>query len=160
MRRPFSDPLGAAPLSRRPSSTFGVFGFGAAVVIVVASVLVRMSGPADPAADVGEQRAEVRRFHDLVRAGRWHDVFARTSEPPAANASAFADLMRAQVRRGGKVTSVRIDDLRLLRSRSVPMLEVRETVRISKDGRTQAKRTVSYFARRGDRWLFAFSAPG
>jgi hypothetical protein len=36
---------------------------------------------------------------------------------------------------------------------------VRELVTMSKDGREHTERTVSYFARRGERWLFAFSAP-
>jgi hypothetical protein len=49
--------------------------------------------------------------------------------------------------------------MQLLRSRSVPLLEVREIVTMSDDGDERTRRTVSYFARRGDRWLFAFSAP-
>jgi hypothetical protein len=140
-------------------SLFGWLGAGAAVVIVVASVLVRLSGPADPAADVGDQRADVERFHDLVRAGRWLDVYTATTEPPAKNAQAFAELMRDSVEKAGAVTDVTIESLRLLRSRTVPMLEVRETVTMSKDGVTRRERTISYFARKGDRWLFAFSAP-
>jgi len=139
---------------------FNWLGAAAVVVIVVVSIVVRSSGPADPTADAGDQRAEVTRFHDLVRAGRWDEVYRATSEPPASDAAAFGRLMRRQVREHGTISSVEIESLRLLRSRTVPLLEVRETVRISLDGRTRTERTVSYFARRGDRWLFAFSAPG
>jgi hypothetical protein len=133
-------------------------GAAAAVAIVVASILVRGGGPADPVADVVQQRADVSRFHDLVRAGRWDEVYRRTTEPPADDAESFTALMQAQVGKLGTVTDVRIDSMRLLRSRSVPLLEVRETVTMSRDGRERAQRTVSYFARRGERWLFAFSA--
>lgn len=144
---------------RRPS-LFGWLGGTAVAAIVVASILVRSSAPADPLADVGAQRSEVAAFHELVREGRWDEVFRATSEPPARSPSAFGELMRRQVAEHGAVASVRIDSLRLLRSRTVPLLEVHETVTLSKDGRRKASRTVSYFARRDDRWLFAFSAPG
>jgi hypothetical protein len=134
-------------------------GAAAAVVIVVASILVRSSGPPDAAADVGDQRADVTRFHKLVRDGRWDEVFQATSEPPAPNAEAFRELMTRQVREQGKVVAVRIDSLRLLRSRTVPLLEVEETVTTRNEGEVQRTKTVSYYARRKDRWLFAFSAP-
>lgn len=134
-------------------------GVSAALAIVVASLIVRRGGPADPLADVARQRADVTRFHDLVRAGRWADVYRSTSEPPAADASVFADLMRTQVDERGTVMSIRIDSIELLRSRTVPLLEVRETVTMSRDGKQRTGHTVSYFARRGERWLFAFSAP-
>ncbi len=134
-------------------------GAGAAAAILGASVLVRFIGPADPAADVGDQRAAVARFHDLVRAGRWDAVYRATTEPPARDAATFAGMMRAQVNKHGTVTDVAIDELRLLRSRTTPMLEVNERVTLERNGRTRTVRTVSYFARRGERWLFAFSAP-
>ena len=72
-------------------------GTAAAVAIVVASLVLRGGGPADPVADVARQRADVTRFHELVRAGRWDDVYRRTTEPPAKTAAAFARLMRKQV---------------------------------------------------------------
>ena len=134
-------------------------GASAALAIVVASLVLRSTGPADPIADVARQRADVARFHELVRAGRWDEVYRRTTEPPTDDAWSFAKLMRAQVREHGTVSSVRVDSMRLLRSRTVPLLEVRETVTLAEDGRTRTERTVSYFARRGERWLFAFSAP-
>jgi hypothetical protein len=140
-------------------SPFFWLGSAAAVVIVGASVLLRGTAPADPVADVGRQRADVNRFHDLVRAGRWDEVYQQTTEPPTKDASQFAELMRKQVRKHGTVTSVRIDKMELLRSRTVPMLEVFETVTMSNDGDTRTTRTISYFVRRGTRWLFAFSAP-
>jgi hypothetical protein len=138
---------------------FNWLGAAAVAVIIATSIIVRSTGPADPVADAGDQRAEVTRFHDLVRAGRWDEVYRATSEPPAKDAAAFGRLMRKQVREHGTVTSVEIGTMRLLRSRTVPLLEVHESVRINDGGRTRTERTVSYFARRGDRWLFAFSAP-
>jgi hypothetical protein len=135
------------------------FGTAAALAIVVASLVLRGGGPADPVADVARQRADVTRFHGLVRAGRWDEVYRRTTEPPTKDATSFSKLMRKQVREHGTVSDVRIDSMRLLRSRTVPLLEVRETVTLSEDGRARTQRTVSYFARRGERWLFAFSAP-
>ena len=137
-------------------SLFTWIAGAAAVAIVITSILVRFTGPADPTADVGAQREAVTRFHGLVRAGRWTDVYASMTEPPARDAGSFAELMREQVAESGKVTRVRIDDMRLLRSRTTPLLEVHETLTLSTRTRT---RTVSYYARRGDRWLFAFSAP-
>jgi len=134
-------------------------GSAAAIAIIVASLVLRGGGPADPVADVARQRADVTRFHELVRAGRWDEVYRRTTEPPAKTAGAFAKLMREQVREHGTVGAVRIDSIRLLRSRTVPLLEVRETMTMTEDGRTRTERTVSYFARRGEQWLFAFSAP-
>ena len=134
-------------------------GVSAALAIVVASLIVRRGGPADPLADVARQRADVTRFHELVRAGRWTDVYRSTSEPPADDASEFADLMREQVDEHGTVTAIAIESIELLRSRTVPLLEVRETVTMSRRGKERTERTVSYFARRGERWLFAFSAP-
>ncbi len=134
-------------------------GASAAVAIVLASLLVRSGGPADPIADVTRQRADVARFHDLVRAGRWDEVYRSTTEPPSKDASAFTKLMREQVREHGAITRIQTDSMRLLRSRTVPLLEVRETVTLSGDGRERTEATVSYFARRGERWLFAFSAP-
>jgi hypothetical protein len=133
-------------------------GGAAALAIVVASLVLRGAGPADPVADVARQRADVTRFHDLVRAGRWDEVYRRTTEPPAKDATSFAKLMRKQVREHGTVSSVRIDSMRLLRSRTVPLLEVRETLTLSTNGRTSTEHTASYFARRGAQWLFAFSA--
>jgi hypothetical protein len=140
-------------------SPLGWIGAIAATAIVVASIVVRLGGPADPAADVSQQREAVTRFHDLLRAGRWDDVYRSTTEPPAKSAAAFAALMRDQVKRNGNVRDVEIEEMRLLRSRTTPLLEVRETVTISDGGRTSALATVSYFARQHDRWLFAFSAP-
>jgi hypothetical protein len=134
-------------------------GVSAALAIVVASIVLRSTGPADPIADVARQRADVTRFHELVRAGRWDEVYRRTTEPPTKDASSFARLMRKQVGEHGSVTSVRIDAMRLLRSRTVPLLEVRETLTMSNDGRERTERSVSYFARRAERWLFAFSVP-
>ncbi len=131
----------------------------AAAVIVLASAFVSRIGPADPAADVGEQRAAVAHFHALVRAQAWPEVYELMTEPPARDPAAFSELMRAQVREDGKVDSVRTRGLRLLRSRTVPLLEVREVVTTTKDGRTTTHDTVSFYARRGERWLFAFSAP-
>jgi hypothetical protein len=133
-------------------------GAAAALAIVVASLVLRGGSPADPLADVARQRADVTRFHALVRAGRWDEVFRRTTEPPAKDATSFAELMREQVREHGTVSDVRIDSMRLLRSRTVPLLEVRETLTMSENGRARTERTVSYFARRGEQWLFAFSA--
>lgn len=143
---------------RRPT-LFGALGSLAALVIVVASLIVRAQGPADPAADVGRQREDVASFHDAVRDGRWSDVFRATSEPPARDASAFTRMMRRQVAARGAVTAVEVESMRLLRSRSVPLLEVHEAVTITQDGDERTERTVSYFALRDDRWLFAFSAP-
>ncbi len=145
--------------TKRHPSLFAILGGAAAVVIVVASLLVRMQGPADPAADVGDQRADVTWFHDLVQEQRWTDVYRATSEPPAKDASAFARLMDKQVAANGEVTAIDIESLRLLRSRSVPLLEVHEVLTVRQDGDERTERTVSYFARRGERWLFAFSAP-
>jgi hypothetical protein len=140
-------------------SLFFWLGSAAALVIVVASLVLRSSAPADPLADVARQRADVTRFHDLVKAGRWDEVYRSTTEPPTDHAASFVKLMQKEVRKRGKVTSVHIDSLRLLRSRTVPLLEVHETVEMTtRDGGTLGARTVSYFARRGTRWLFAFSA--
>lgn len=131
----------------------------AAIAIVVAAALVRLGGPADPAAVVSEQRAAVERFHRLVADGRWDDVYRATADPPGRDAAAFAALMREQVAEHGEVVAVRIDELRLLRSRAAPLLEVHEIVTLrSPEGRPQTETTVSYFARRGTAWLFAFSS--
>lgn len=146
-------------MRRQNRSLFAWIGGTAAGVIVLASILVSRIGPADPAADVGEQRAAVARFHELVRTQAWFDVYRQMTEPPTKERGDFEDLMRAQVRKHGRVVAVRTRGLRLLRSRTVPMLEVRETVTMSKSGDTTTHDTVSYFARRGERWLFAFSAP-
>lgn len=140
-------------------SFFTWIGGGAALVIVVASLLVRTVSTGDEVADVGGQRADVTRFHQLVRQQRWDDVFRSMTEPPVKDTSSFTELMRAQVREHGAVMSTAIDSMRLLRSRTVPLLEVNETVLLKKNGRTTRIRAVSYFARRGERWLFAFSAP-
>lgn len=134
-------------------------GVTAAVAILVASLVLRSTRPADPVADVTRQREDVARFHELVRAQRWDEVYRRTTEPPAEDANSFIELMREQAREHGFVTRITIDSMRLLRSRTVPMLEVRETVALSTDGRERTQAIVSYFARRGERWLFAFSAP-
>lgn len=140
-------------------SLFVWIGSAAAIVIVVASLLVRSGSPGDEASDVERQRADVARFHELVRAQRWDDVFDRITEPPAKDSASFVRLMREQARKHGAVTSTTIESMRLLRSRTVPLLEVHETLTLTKDGRTSRVRSVSYFARRGERWLFAFSAP-
>ena len=136
-------------------SLVGWVGGGAAIVIVVASILVRQIGPADGAADVSRQRAAVARFHTLVRDERWTDVYRLMTEPPTRDPASFARLMRDQEPEHGNVQGIRTHGMRLLRSRTVPMLEVRETVTTT-NGEIE---TVSYFARRGERWLFAFSAP-
>lgn len=138
-----------------PRTLIGWIGGSAAIVVVVASVFVRQIGPADPAADVTEQRAAVARFHSLVRDERWPEVQALMTEPPVRDPDRFVAMMRAQVQANGKVVTIRTGEIRLLRSRTVPMLEVRETVTTT-NGRFE---TVSYYARRGGRWLFAFSAP-
>jgi hypothetical protein len=144
----------------RRRSIFAPIGAVAAAVIVVASILVRFTGPADPAADVTKQREAVDRFHRLVRDERWEDVFRAMTEPPGRSPTGFARLMRTQVREQGEVLSIETRGSRLLRSRTVPLLEVRETVTLSnREGRSTYE-TVSYFALRGERWLFAFSAPG
>lgn len=130
-------------------------GGGAAIVIVLASILARQIGQADGVANVGEQRAAVARFHKLVRDERWAAVYELMTEPPTRDAASFAKLMGDQRREHGDVTQIRTRGMRLLRSRTVPMLEVRETVTTT-SGEIE---TVSYFARRGERWLFAFSAP-
>jgi hypothetical protein len=145
--------------TRRRRSVFAPIGAAAAVVIVVASILVRFTGPADPAADVAKQREAVDRFHTLVREERWPDVFAAMTEPPARDASRFARLMRDRVDEQGKVTRIETRGMRLLRSRTVPLLEVREAVTLSKNGRRSTRETVSFFALREESWLFAFSAP-
>lgn len=144
---------------RQNRSLLAWIGGSAAAVIVLASVFVSRIGPADPAADVGEQRAAVARFHELVRTQAWSDVYRSMTEPPTEDPDDFADLMRAQVREHGLVVAVRTRGMRLLRSRTVPLLEVRESVTTTKHGRTETRETVSYFARRDERWLFAFSAP-
>ena len=137
-------------------SLFGWIGAGAVLVIVVASIVVRTSSLGDAAADVGEQRAAVERFDNLVRSGQWTQVFALTTEPPTRDPARFAALMRKQVKKHGAISAIRIESLRLIRSRTAPLLEAREVVSLV-SGDTQ--HTVSYFARRGNRWLFAFSAP-
>jgi hypothetical protein len=131
-------------------------GTAAAVAIVAISIVVRSAPPADPAAEVGAQRAAVVRFHQLVRDARWADVYVSMTEPPTKTPEAFAKLMRTQARTHGAVTAVRIESLRLLRSRTMPLLEVRETVTTSKNGE---RPVLSYYARTDGRWLFAFSAP-
>jgi hypothetical protein len=146
-------------MRRQNRSLFAWIGGTAAAVIVLASVFVSRIGPADPAADVGDQRAAVARFHELVRRQAWSDVYRLMTEPPTREPDEFADLMGAQVRANGRVVAVRMRGMRLLRSRTVPLLEVRESVTTTKDGRTATHDTVSYFARRAERWLFAFSAP-
>ncbi len=146
-------------LTRRTPSLFAIIGGGAALVIVVASILVRFASPGDPAADVARQREAVDRFHELVRDERWQDVYRLTSEPPSRSPQDFEKLMAAQVRTQGKVVRVSTRSLRLLRSRAVPLLEVHETVTLSKDGRRTTREVVSFFAQADERWLFAFSAP-
>ncbi len=145
--------------SRAGRSLFAWIGGAAVVAIVLASVLVRLGGPADPAADVSQQRAAVVRFHELVRSERWADVYRSTTEPPTRDVRSFVELMRTQVRERGRVVSVSTEGMRLLRSRAAPLLEVRESVVISRNGTSRRQNVVSYFARRGERWLFAFSAP-
>jgi hypothetical protein len=149
---------GESTMRRR--SIFAPIGAAAAAVIVAASIFVRFTGPADPAADVTKQREAVDRFHELVQEERWAEVFESMTEPPARNASRFARLMRDRVGEQGQVTRIETLDTRLLRSRTVPLLEVRETVTLSKDGKRSSRETVSFFALREERWLFAFSAPG
>jgi hypothetical protein len=135
-------------------SVFGWIGGIAAAVIVVASIVVRGGGAPDPLADVAEQRRDVTAFHDLVVDQRWDAVYRAMSEPPAKDASSFRELMAEEVRGNGRITAIEIDGMRLLRSRAVPLLEVNETVTTT-DGR---ERTISYYARRDDRWVFAFSS--
>ena len=146
-------------MRRQNRSLFAWIGGTAAAVIVLASAFVSRIGPADPAADIGDQRAAVARFHELVRTQAWSDVYRLMTEPPTREPDEFADLMRAQVREHGRVVAVRTRGMRLMRSRTVPLLEVRESVTTTKNGRTTTHDTVSYFARREERWLFAFSAP-
>ncbi len=134
---------------------FSWIGAIAAAVIVAASIVVRSAGAPDPLADVDAQRDDVKAFHGLVTDGRWNDVYRAMSEPPTKDAASFRELMARQIREHGRISAIRIDRLRLLRSRAVPLLEVTETVTTS-EGR---ERTVSYYARRDDRWLFAFSSP-
>ncbi|MEX0874489.1 MAG: hypothetical protein WD646_12390 [Actinomycetota bacterium] len=145
---------------RRRRSVFAPIGAAAAAVIVAASIFVRFTGPADPAADVAKQREAVDRFHELVRDERWAEVFEAMTEPPGRDASAFATLMRDQVRNQGKVLRISTKETRLLRSRTVPLLEVHESVTLSKEGRRSTHDVISYFAQRKQRWLFAFSARG
>lgn len=130
-------------------------GAAAAALIVGAAVLVRTIGPADPAADVSDQREAVAAFHALVVAGDWPRVYDAMTEPPARDVATFAEMMRERVRKHGGVEHVTAGAMRLLRSRSVPLLEVEETVRTASGNRS----VVSYYARRDGRWLFAFSAP-
>lgn len=135
-------------------------GAAAVVAIVVASIVVRTIGPADPAADIGEQREAVTAFHDLFVDGRWNDVYRSMTEPPTDDVASFTELMADEVDERGKVVGIEIDDIQLLRSRAVPMLEVRERVVIeTSDGTRDELTTVSFFARQGEVWLFAFSAP-
>jgi hypothetical protein len=133
---------------------FSWVGGAAAAVIVVASIVVRSTGAPDPLADVAEQREDVTAFHDLVIDARWDEVYRAMSEPPADDVAAFRALMADEVRERGRITAIRVDGMRLLRSRAVPLLEVDETVTAS----GEQTRTVSYYARRDDRWRFAFSA--
>jgi hypothetical protein len=142
---------------RRAPSLFAIIGGGAALIIVIASILVRFVSPGDPAADVARQREAVDHFHELVRDERWREVYRLTSEPPSESPQDFEQLMATQIRKQGKVVRVSTKSLRLLRSRAVPLLEVRETVTLSKDGRRSARDVVSFFAQVDDRWLFAFS---
>jgi len=137
-------------------SLFGWLGVAAVLVVLVTSIIMRTSSLGDAAADVGKQRAAVERFDTLVRSGQWSQVFAMTTEPPTRSPEKFASLMRRQIAKHGAITSIHIVSLRLIRSRTAPLLEAREIVSLS-TGVTQ--RTLTYFARRGDRWLFAFSAP-
>src|SRR5207249_2683573 len=104
--------------------------------ILVASVVARTSSLGDAAADVGQQRAAVERFDRLVRSGLWAEVFAMTTEPPTRTPEGFASLMRAQVRKHGVVSAIRISSLRLVRSRTAPLLEAREVVTLRKNGRS------------------------
>lgn len=136
-------------------SPLALVGAAAAVVIVAAALFVRTIGPADPAADVSEQRRAVARFHALVVAGDWPRVYEAMTEPPARDVAAFAEMMRDRVRKHGRVERITTGAMRLLRSRSVPLLEVEETLRTARGSRA----VVSYYARRDGRWLFAFSAP-
>ncbi len=106
-----------------------------------------------------KQREAVDRFHVLVQDERWQDVYRLTSEPPSRSPQDFERLMAAQVRKQGKVERVTTKSMRLLRSRAVPLLEVHETVTLSKDGRHTTRDVVSFFAQQNDGWLFAFSAP-
>ncbi len=144
---------------RRPSLV-GIIGLVVAITIVLASVVARRPNKAGDLANVRTQRAAVMRFDALVRAQRWDDVFRLTAQPPAHDAASFAALMQKQVDAHGSVVGTTIREIRLLRSRTVPLLEVRERVTMSKDGRQRSTDMTSFFARRGTRWLFAFSAPG
>lgn len=133
-------------------------GAGAAAVvaaIVVASVVLRGTGPADPAADVGLQRRSVAAFGELVVAGRWAEIYALTTEPPAPDAGAFAALMRERQAASRRITAVESHAIRLRRSRSVPMLEAEQTVTLEDGSRRHLR---SYFVYDDGRWLFAFSA--
>lgn len=133
-----------------------VAGSVVAAVIVLAAVGLRPGEPADPVADVTRQRSAVTTFHRLVIDGRWAEVHRLTAEPPAPDAGAFAAHMRAEAEARGRVTDVRTGEMRLRRSRTVPLLEVEETVVLS-DG--SAHETVSYFLWHDGAWLFGFSAP-
>ncbi len=127
-----------------------------AAVIVLAAMALRPGEPADPVADVTLQRTSVATFHRLVIDGRWAEVYRRTAEPPTPDAGTFAAHMRAEVEAHGRITEVRTDEMRLRRSRTVPLLEVEETVVLSGGSERE---TVSYFLWHDGAWLFGFSAP-
>lgn len=143
---------------RRPSLV-GIIGLVAGVVIVIASVVARHPTTRSDLANVPLQRAAVMRFNALVRAQRWDDVFRLTAQPPARDAAAFAAMMQQQVGAQGSLVRTTIRDIRLLRSRTVPLLEVREIITLSQGGHERSERSTSFFVRRGTKWLFAFSAP-
>ena len=156
-------PLGAdaEPVTREEAElgTRRLLVAGALVVagvIVGASVVWRGFGPPDPFADPATQREAVERFHAAVVSARWADVYALTAQPPARTPNEFAALMGDRVDVQGIVEAVDIESMRLHRSRTVPLLEVRERVRTAGGARD----VVSFYAWDDDRWLFAFSSDG
>lgn len=140
--------------TRRGRSLLASVGALAVAGIIAASIVLRGAGGVAPFADPGVQRAAVTRFDDAVIAGRWTRVHALLAEPPTPDAYAFASLMRERAQARGRIVRMRIDALRLRRSRTVPLLEVHETATL--DGRGPL-RVVSFYVWQKGRWLFAFS---
>jgi hypothetical protein len=102
------------------------------------------------------QRKAVQRFDRAVIAGRWDEVHALVAEPPTADAGAFASMMREGLQRQGRIVHLRIDALRLRRSRTVPLLEARESATLS--GRDRPVHVQSFYVWHEGRWLYAFSS--
>lgn len=144
----------ADPASR---SAFKYVAAAAVAAIVVASILLRRPPAVEPFAEPARQRAAVARFERLVLAGRWEELYPLVAEPPAPDAAGFAALMRERVEASGRIISISLERLQLRRSSSVPVLEVRHSVRVTHRGEVRAEGGESVFVWHGGRWLFAFT---